>query len=227
MTTTASFLRQLDDIIKNNSMLRHPFYQTWTEGKLSRYALREYAKQYYRFVEIFPTLVSATHANTPQLSVRQELLENLIEEERGDGNHPGLWLKFAASLGVTAEEAASTPMLPETRNAIDVLKGITHNGSYLEGISALYAYESQIPEVASVKIDGLKKFYSINDTTSLSYFIVHHEADVHHSGSEQKILAQYAITADDWREVIAAAERSCKAVLQLLDGVYREYVQSS
>lgn len=225
--TTTFFLQQLDDVIKNNSMLRHPFYQTWNEGALSRHALREYAKQYYKFVEIFPTLVSATHANTPQLSVRQELLENLIEEERGDGNHPGLWLRFAASLGVTADEAASAPMLPDTRNAIEALKEITHRGSFLEGISALYAYESQIPEVASVKIMGLKKFYGVNNSTALSYFTVHQEADIHHSDSEKNILVQHAVTDKDQRDALAAAERSCKATLLLLDGVYREYVQAS
>src|SRR5713226_1360078 len=75
-----SFLQSLDDIIKKNSMLDHPFYQTWNMGKLTREALCEYAKQYYHFVQAFPTFLSATHANTPHLSVRQDLLENLIEE---------------------------------------------------------------------------------------------------------------------------------------------------
>jgi len=227
MTSTDSFLQQLDNVIKQNSMLNHPFYQTWTMGKLSREALREYAKQYYHFVQAFPTLLSATHANTPHLSVRQELLENLLEEERGEGNHPGLWIKFAESLGVTSKVAEATPLLPETREAIDELRSITRNGSYLEGVSALYAYESQIPEVSKVKIDGLKKFYDITDATSLSFFTVHQEADIYHSGGERKILADYVSSEADCQLVLAAAERSSQAMLRLLDGVYRSYVQPS
>jgi pyrroloquinoline-quinone synthase len=227
MADTSTFLAMLDARIASNKMLNHPFYETWNRGKLSREALREYAKQYYHFVQAFPTLLSATHANTPQLSVRQELLENLIEEERGDGNHPGLWMKFAASLGVSEEEAARTELLPETREAITTLRAMTKDRSYLEGVSALYAYESQIPEVAKVKIDGLKKFYDINDATALSFFTVHQEADIYHSAGERNILGTHAVSESDRAACLAAAETASRAMLRLLDGVHRVYVQPS
>ena len=227
MTTHRSFLESLDAVIARNGMLNHPFYQTWTMGKLSREALREYAKQYYHFVQAFPTLISGTHANTPHLSVRQELLENLMEEEHGEGNHPGLWMKFAESLDITEAEAATTPKLPETKEAIESLRTITRDGSYLEGIAALYAYESQIPEVARVKIEGLKKFYNITSDRALSFFTVHQEADVFHSGSEKNLLDRYAVDAQDRVKCLTAAEKSAHAMLRLLDGVYRMYVQPS
>ena len=206
-------------------MLNHPFYQAWNMGKLSREALREYAKQYYHFVQAFPTLLSATHANTPHLSVRQELLENLIEEERGEGNHPGLWMNFAEALGVSRSEASSSTLLPETQEAIAMLRSLTRDRSYLEGVTALYAYESQIPEVAKVKIDGLKKFYGMTDDRSLSFFTVHQEADVYHSGGERNILEQYATGEGQQHECREAARLSARAMLTLLDGVYRAYVQ--
>ena len=227
MTSSKEFTQQLDAVIKQHQMLNHPFYQTWTMGKLSSEALREYAKQYYHFVQAFPTLLSATHANTPHLSVRQELLENLIEEERGEGNHPGLWMKFAEALGVSEEEARMTELLPETKEAIETLRAQTRDGSYLEGVSALYAYESQIPEVAKVKIEGLKEFYGITDKTALSFFTVHQEADVYHSGGERAILEQYAVTPELQKSCIDAAETSSKAMLRLLDGVHRAYVLPS
>jgi pyrroloquinoline-quinone synthase len=227
MTATTMFLTSLDERIERHKMLNHPFYQTWTMGKLTREALVEYAKQYYHFVQAFPTLVSATHANTPHLAVRQELLENLIEEERGAGNHPGLWVKFAQSLGVSEDEAARTELLPETREAIDALRAITRDGSYLEGVAALYAYESQIPEVARVKIDGLKQFYGINDATALSFFTVHQEADIYHSAGEKNILKDHAVSDAQRAACLSAAEASSRAMLKLLDGVQRAYVQPS
>lgn len=222
--STNQFLQQLDTVIAQNRMLDHPFYQTWSMGKLSRETLREYAKQYYHFVQAFPTFLSATHANTPHLSVRQELLENLIEEERGEGNHPGLWLRFAEALGVTEEEARMTPLLPETQEAIDALRSITRERSYLAGVATLYAYESQIPEVARVKIEGLKNFYGITDERSLSFFTIHQDADIYHSAGERKILAEYARSQGDQGECIDAAQTASRAMLRLLDGVQREYV---
>jgi pyrroloquinoline-quinone synthase len=222
-----AFVEKLDGTIKAHQMLNHPFYQTWTMGKLPARALREYAKQYYHFVMAFPTLLSATHANTPHLAVRQELLENLIEEERGDGNHPGLWVKFAQALGVSEADAKSAALLPETKEAIETLKTQTRYGSYLEGVSALYAYESQIPEVAKVKIDGLKQFYRVSDATALSFFTVHQEADVYHSRDERNILERYATTPEEQKACVDAAEVASKAMLRLLDGVHRAYVQPS
>src|SRR5260221_4538725 len=204
MTEVDRFLRELDDAIDQNKMLRHPFYQTWTMGQLSREALKGYAKQYHHFVQAFPTYLSATHANTPELSVRQVLLENLIEEERGPENHPDLWMRFARSLGVSSEEAAQTELLPETRDALDTMRSLTRDASSLEGVAALYAYESQIPEVAGVKIDGLKKFYGITDAQALSFFTVHQEADVYHSRSEREILADPALEPAERRFCVEA-----------------------
>ena len=222
---TNEFLQKLDAVIEQNKMLNHPFYQTWTMGKLSREALREYAKQYYHFVQAFPTLLSATHANTPELSIRQDLLENLIEEERGEGNHPGLWMRFAEALGVTGKEAQSAALLPETVECISTLRSITRDRSYLAGVAALYAYESQIPEVASVKIEGLRQHYGINEEKALSFFTVHQEADVHHSAGERDILARNVSTAADQNASLDAARDASRAMLRLLDGVYLAYVK--
>ena len=84
------------------SMLKHPFYVAWTEGKLSKAVLAEYAKQYYAHVRAFPTYVSGVHSRCDDISVRQQLLENLIEEERGEENHPELVAAFCRRPGSDA-----------------------------------------------------------------------------------------------------------------------------
>jgi len=225
MTESITFLRAIDLVIEQNKMLAHPFYQTWSMGKLSAEALSGYAKQYYRFVQAFPTFLSATHSNTPRLSLRQELLENLIEEERGPDNHPELWLRFTRALGITGNELEQTALLPETKESIATMRTLTRDGSHLEGVAALYAYESQIPEVARVKIDGLRRFYGITDGAALSFFTVHQEADVHHSAAERTILENHAVNPDDRRACVEAARRSARSLLTLLDGVQRAFVE--
>lgn len=227
MFNTQDFLGKLDHVIEQSKMLNHPFYQTWNAGGLSREDLRKYSKQYYHFVHAFPTLLSATHANTPDLSVRQELLENLIEEERGKGNHPGLWMRFAEALGVTAEDARHSALYPETADCVFALRSITRDRSYLAGVAALYAYESQIPEVARVKIDGLKRHYGITDEDALSFFTVHEEADVFHSAGERNILAKKCLSDTDANICLRAAEDACRAMLRLLDGVYDRCVSTN
>ena len=111
-------LTTIETRIQERHLLKHPFYQAWSAGTLTLPALREYSKQYYRQVEAFPTYVSAVHANCPVLPVRQQLLENLIEEERGAEHHPELWLRFAEALGVKRDEVADAAPLPETLDLI-------------------------------------------------------------------------------------------------------------
>ena len=94
MTVSAA----IDGKVGEHAMLKHPFYQAWTEGRLSLDTLRAYARQYYHHVEAFPQAVSAVHANCPDRGGRRMLAENLAEEEGvevGKQDHATLWLMLA------------------------------------------------------------------------------------------------------------------------------------
>ena len=41
------FTAAIEKILEDKSILKHPFYQKWTEGRLTLGELREYSKQYY------------------------------------------------------------------------------------------------------------------------------------------------------------------------------------
>ena len=154
----SEFETALSEAVMEYSMLKHPFYVAWTEGKLSKEILSEYAKQYYAHVRAFPTYVSAVHSRCDDVVLRQQLLENLIEEERGTENHPELWLRFAESLGATREDVRNAELLSSTKDSVSRLKSLTQNEDYRTGLAALYAYESQVPDVARTKREGLKSF---------------------------------------------------------------------
>ncbi|MDQ5846233.1 MAG: CADD family putative folate metabolism protein, partial [Acidobacteriota bacterium] len=215
----SQFENSLTAAVMEYSMLKHPFYVAWTEGKLSKAVLAEYAKQYYAHVRAFPTYVSAVHSRCEDVSIRQELLENLIEEERGDENHPELWLRFAEGLGVARESVKNAELLESTEASVARLKGLTQREDFREGLAALYAYESQIPDVARTKREGLKSFYGIADERAVSFFRVHEGIDVLHQQVERNILNQNCRTADDQLKAVEAARESAKALWEFLDGV--------
>jgi pyrroloquinoline-quinone synthase len=222
--TNSTFENDLLAAVMQHSMLKHPFYVAWSEGKLSREVLQEYAKQYYAHVRAFPTYVSAVHSHCDDLETRQMLLENLIEEEQGEENHPELWLRFAESLGVTRDEVRNAEWLPATRDSVARLKQLTHSDDYREGLAALYAYESQIPEVAKTKRVGLKEFYGIDDERGLSFFRVHESIDLLHKEVEQRILANECSTPEDKGRMTAVAGAGAQALWSFLDGVTEAYL---
>ncbi len=232
MTTTnivtgEELCEQLDRLIEDRSLLKHPFYQTWQAGELTLEALKGYACQYYHHVLAFPTYVSGTHANCDDLPDRQELLENLVEEEQGPNNHPELWLKFGEALGLTRSELIESTLLPETTALIETYRRITKDTPFVRGISALYAYESQVPEVAGTKMDGLKRFYGIDTPDGLRFFVVHHSLDVEHSKVTRNMVAKYATTEETQEEATDAVDEATQALLSFLDGVHREYVATA
>lgn len=224
LSETTRFESNLLDAIMEYSMLKHPFYVAWTEGRLSQSVLGEYAKQYYAHVRAFPTYVSAVHSNCDDLQVRQELLENLIEEERGEENHPELWMRFAEGLGVAREDVRSAQLLPSTTDSVARLKSLTASEDYRDGLAALYAYESQIPEVARTKREGLKDFYGLEDERAVSFFRVHEGIDVLHQQVERQILSEKCKSDEEQRRAVEVARESAKALWTFLDGVSAAYL---
>lgn len=221
--TGQAFLEELDNVIKERSMLSHPFYLMWNEGTLTLDMLREYTKQYYHQVHHFPTYVSATHSNCDDMEVRQMLLENLIEEEHGPDNHPVLWLRFAESLGLSRKEVKEAKLLPHTKESVRILKDLARRENPAEGIAALYAYESQIPEVAKTKIKGLADNYNLTSDDATIFFRVHETADEIHSQVTRDALVRMCVTEDQMEAALDAVREAADAINLLLDGVYETY----
>ena len=219
---TEEFLNALDALVAEKHLLKHPFYKLWSEGKLSRENIREYAISYYPHVAAFPTYVSGVHSGCEDPALRLELLENLVEEEGGPVNHPTLWRRFAAALGAREDDLAITPRTPEVAAAIDEFRRATRQGSVAEGLAALYAYESQIPEISRTKREGLASFYAIDDPEATRFFTVHEEADVWHRQVERDAIGRVAATPADQASALAAASRCLDALNRALDGVMRE-----
>jgi len=219
---TEDFLNSLDDLVAERHLLKHDFYVLWSEGKLTRKHIREYAISYYPHVAAFPTYVSGVHSGCDDPTLRLELLENLVEEEGGAVNHPALWRRFAAALGAAEEDLSIVPRTPEVAAAIAEFRRATREGSVPEGLAALYAYESQIPEISRTKREGLSAFYGIDEPEAVRFFSVHEEVDVWHRKVEREALGRTATTPAKREKALAAAGSCLDALNRALDGVMRE-----
>jgi len=216
MTTTSSLI---DSKVASQAMLKHPFYQAWTEGRLPLDTLRAYAGQYFHHVEAFPRAVSAVHSSCPDRDGRRMLAENLAEEEgldAGKQDHASLWLMFACGLGESEETVRAQHLNAETQALIDTFRKLSRR-SYASGLGALYAYESQFPAVASAKIDGLVERYGIKDEETLRFFRVHETADLEHSAVCRALLDRLPEAERD--EAVAAGDELAGALWNFLSGV--------
>ena len=150
------FINEVEKRISKNHLLNHSFYKAWNAGELEVSTIQEYAAQYFKHVSAFPRYLSAIHTNCEEISIRQELLENLVDEERGDENHPELWLRFGEGMCRSRESMVQTKTMEETQELLDIFMRLTRDQRTHIGMAALYCYESMVPEIAENKIEGVK-----------------------------------------------------------------------
>src|SRR6266852_2029689 len=210
-------LARIDAAIAEKHLLKHPFYQDWQAGKLSREALQLYAAQYYRHVEAFPKHLRVLAART-EGPLQGLIQENLAEEENPAAPHPRLWRDFAAALGVGEDDITSCPALPGTQAVVEKFREICGERPVAEAVAALYAYEAQVPEIAATKIDGLRRFYGIEQPEALAYFTIHEEADKIHREAWRGWLEEHAEGNED--EIVATAQEALNALWGALDAVH-------
>jgi pyrroloquinoline-quinone synthase len=210
------FCTTLNTSLEALHLLQHSFYQAWNEGTLTHETLQTYAKEYYHHVAAFPRYISQIHTSCPNIKARQILLENLVDEEQGEDNHPELWIRFAEGIGISRSVMQDLPVKQSTQKLVDGYFELVKT-DYPTGLGALYAYERQTPQVAASKIDGLKKHYGVNDDKTLQFFSVHQKADEWHT--EELAALIEALSKDDQAKVSHGAQQGAKLLWSFLDGM--------
>lgn len=216
------FVQELDARIARFDLLCHPFYQAWSEGKLTTDDLREYSAEYYHHVAAFPTYLSAFHARLEDGELRRAVLRNLADEEIEGRAHADLWLDFANGMGATSADVRSRQPIPEIDALITHFRSTASAATRAEVLATFYAYESQVPRVAKEKARGLRERYNA-DSKTCGYFTLHQFADVQHSAVWRDELERELSAHPEQREAaLAAGENAAQRLWQALDGVQRQ-----
>ena len=219
--TTEKTLRALDDLIRERSILQHPFYRAWQRGELTSDHLATYSRVYYPHVAAFPRYLKNAMNCTRDPMIRSALAQNLEDELTNPAPHPELWLDFAAATGQEKEAVKCAEPIPKTADSIATFDRLT-NRDIASGLTALYGYESQQPEVAVEKLRGLRDCYGIQSPQALSYFAVHATADVEHCAAERSAIGRCLDSGTSPATIMNAAEEALDAYWKLLDGVCEE-----
>lgn len=204
-------VQRIDSEIERRSLLKHSFYQMWSEGKLTIDHLQGYSLEYFQLVKAVPKFVEGIANDNP----------NIASNAKEEADHVEPWARFAGALGVPRNDLVNYPGADKTNAAVDKMRELA-NASFEEAVAAMYAYEMELPKISRSKIDGLKKFYGMEGGDATKYFEIHEEADVRHAQVWREILQK--IPADRQEAAFAAAVESLKAQNMLLDSVQEKYV---
>jgi len=206
-------IQKIDQMIEERSLLKHPFYQTWSDGKLTPEALAGYSKEYYQLVKAVPKFMEPLIKEAPEI-MKGELYSNHQEET----SHIELWERFASAMGISHDELINYEGLKKTNQAVSELSSTMT--SFESGSAAMYAFEKEIPKISQIKLDGLAEFYGLTSENATEYFKQHTEADIRHATSWQKIIEQSSGYDND---IIHTAKKSISSQNLLLDSCFEEY----
>ncbi len=210
----------IDLEIERKSLLKHPFYKSWSEGSLTLVQLAGYSKEYFQLVKQVPSLVENTWTRARDAQIQEEIGQNLREE----AEHIGLWIQFAQSLGIGEQELTEYLGAGQTNEALSALSELTQQ-SFEEAVATMYAYEKELPKISRSKIDGLTKFYGLSSHEAVNYFEIHETADIKHAALWRKIIQ--SIPKEREQAVLSAAKRSLEAQNKLLDSVMEKYCMNT
>jgi pyrroloquinoline quinone (PQQ) biosynthesis protein C len=195
-----------------------------TSGRLPKEALKDFALMRWSFQAHAEPKMMLSHAAFMRGEDVHHLLENTYDEimrPEDEGEHPGLWVRFAKNLGATDEELDDA-----ARNPIAEVIGFSRTLAYYcrrgaaEGLGAWYADEAQLPESHGASALALRKFYLLDDDT-IEYFLEHVRADMEHTDASSELLEIYAKSGME----IAQARRASAATLwawrEMHEGILR------
>jgi pyrroloquinoline-quinone synthase len=208
-----NIIKKIDEMIETRSLLKHPFYQMWSDGKLSQDTLAGYSKEYFQLVKAVPSFMTPIIEQAPDSAISE-----LIANQQEESDHVKLWIDFAGEIGVSEDELIQYTGLTKTRKAISDLNELMN--TYEGGACAMYAFEKEIPKISQTKLDGLAKFYGITSDEATEYFKLHTEADIRHAASWRTILEKSSTDSNIFLEI---ADKSISAQNLLLDSCYEEY----
>ena len=208
-----NIIQKIDEMIEERSLLKHPFYQMWSDGKLTQESLAGYSKEYFQLVKAVPAFM------TPIIEKASDtIVGELVENQQEEFDHIKPWIAFAGELGIYEDELISYSGTTKTQKAVSDLNQLmdTFDG----GACAMYAFEKEIPKISQTKLDGLAEFYGMTSNEATEYFKLHTEADIRHAASWKNILEKSSI---DSGKLIEIADKSISAQNLLLDSCYEEY----
>lgn len=200
----------LDDFIRSNGLLTHYFYeQKWNNGELTKEELALYAKEYFHLAKRVPKIVSNVRDRAiarGETTLVKEIEENIVEETE----HIELWKRFSQSVGVSEADLESYVPHHLTQEAVNELEALSE-GSFEDGVTAMYAMELTLPEISQTKKEGLSKHYGLTSQDAHVYFDEHLNEEEHFS-----VWRKVAV---DPARAKVVTEASLKAQHKVLDGV--------
>ena len=232
----SSFQEQLLQIMDDKD---HPLYWQLMGGEGTKPMLKlHYQQEWEVYVRDFPLYLARILAMNPPADVRQDLAENLYEEETGKLTigkpHPELFIYMMTGLGFESTDFEKVRLLPAAQQYRDWLDAVTTSGDWLLAASVVTIFvegsrqdrqevegqaKQESPFEEKVKNHPLVKHYGL-DAKFLQLQKAHSQAESGHRIAAWRMVRGYAESFEEQEKIVRALQKSLE-----LWTAYRDAVQ--
>lgn len=197
------------------------FYDDFLQGKVPREFLKEYAKQYYIFIQMTNAYVTYTLINYIDLWRHNPDLYEIVAAKMGSelsdpapGGHGRTYLKYARYIGVKDEELLNSRPIPELEIAFN--SALVYRSQSPAQTAVRWMLEGFVGYILGHWRNTLHNKYGIPDDI-LEYFDLHVEADLGEHGPEGEMLLAKLyrlglVREEDYAGMRAQVERSITGI---------------
>lgn len=230
-----------DDLLAIMDRKNHRAWPHFNEGHASRaQLLLHFQQEFDVYVRDFPILLSRVHARCPHAEVRQDLAENLYEEETGKLSkgvpHPELFLVMMEGLGFPRARFSGVERIPEAAAYRAWIDTITTRRPWIEGAALVTIFiegsvddrrrvtaaepEDPVDVERELRANALVRHYGV-DPRFLDLKRAHHMVETGHRKMAWKMVLDHATSAAVADRVRQVLRRSLDLWHLYRDGIAR------
>ncbi|HKN47474.1 MAG TPA: iron-containing redox enzyme family protein [Candidatus Polarisedimenticolia bacterium] len=230
-----------EDLLSLMDRKNHWAWPHFNEGHASRpQLLLHFQQEFEVYVRDFPVLLSRVHSRCPHAEVRQDLAENLYEEETGKLSrgvpHPELFLVMMEGLGFPRARFKGIELVPEAAAYRAFVDWVTTRRPWIEGAALVTIFiegsvedrrritaaepEEPVEIEAELRNNALIRHYGV-DARFLDLKRAHHMVETGHRKMAWKMVLDHATSSRIADRIRRLMERSLDLWLLYRDGVAR------
>jgi pyrroloquinoline-quinone synthase len=219
--SASDFEARLHAALERRYHHRHPFNLRMHAGTLSRDEIRTWVHNRYYYQTRIPIKDGLILAKAGDPAFRRGWVRRIRDhdgDERGAGGLE-LWLVLAEAVGLPRAEVESLR---------DVLPGVKRAGDdyvrFVESHDLLASVASSLTELRAgglmrERIEAFEKHYPWVDTQGLRYFESRTQQAPRDAAEGLRFVLEHARGEDEQARCVAAVERKCEILWQLLDAI--------
>lgn len=202
--SSTEFVKQLKQDIQGFPKIRikHPFLRAVCSGAATMDQIRAWAIQDYQFRAAVPRIALLRYLACSDPEIARKLWGVVEEETRGldtgSAGHNELFIRFAASIGLTRQQLENAQLRPATAAHLYYVELVIHTLPWFVVMAVQIGAEGTFGPAAAALGHGFIKQYNMKPD-DVRFFTVHSEADEEHGSLAEEIAVRY-ITSPQLQE---------------------------